>query len=198
MVAQYLRLILLVGLLASTGCVAPIIQSPAAPAPYPTAAQADVDFLTGMIHHHSQAIVMSELAEARGANQAIQTLAGRIIVSQRDEIALMELWLRDHGIEPPDVGSSEHAHSSPMMPGMATPAQIAALSDATGADFDRLFLTYMIRHHEGALEMVDHLYSIDGGGVDDTIYKFASDTFADQGSEIDRMERMLEAMPPQR
>jgi uncharacterized protein (DUF305 family) len=81
-----------------------------------------------------------------------------------------------------------------LMPGMLTEEQMTQLERARGAEFDRLFLTFMIQHHEGALTMVDQLFASHGGGVDDFIYKIASDTFADQGSEIDRMQRMLDAM----
>lgn len=166
------------------------------------ASPADVEFMTGMIHHHAQALVMAGWSESHGANDAIRVLSERIIVSQRDEIALIELWMTDHGIEPPEIapmvtiasGGAIHDHAM-LMPGMLTAEQMAELDAARGAEFDRLFLTYMIRHHEGALEMVDSLFAAHGGGVDDAIYKFASDTFADQGSEIDRMRRMLGAIP---
>lgn len=188
---------LLIGCSAAAPAAAP---TPALP-PVAPASEADVAFLSGMIHHHAQALVMAGWAESHGASEAIQILSGRITVSQQDEIALMQLWLRDHGIEPPEVapmvatptGGIVHDHGT-MMPGMLTQEQMAELDAARGREFDRLFLTYMIRHHEGAIEMVDALFATDGGGVDDSVYKFASDTFADQGSEIDRMQRMLDSM----
>lgn len=170
--------------------------------PVEAATDADVAFLTGMIHHHAQALVMAGWSPTHGASEQIQILSERIIVSQRDEIALIELWLRDHGIEPPELapmvatgsgGGMVHDHEM-LMPGMLTREEMARLDGARGEAFDRLFLEYMIKHHEGALTMVDTLFASHGGAVDDAVYKFASDTFADQGSEIDRMARMLEAM----
>ena len=195
-------LVLLAG--GGAGCAGATAAGATRPAPPPasSASPPDVEFLTGMIHHHAQALVMAGWAESHGANEAIQVLSERIIVSQRDEIALMELWLRDHGVEPPQpapliptgtAGGLIHDHDQ-LMPGMLTPEQMGRLDAARGEEFDRLFLTYMIQHHEGALEMVESLFATPGGGVDETVYKFASDTFADQGSEIDRMRRMLEAM----
>jgi uncharacterized protein (DUF305 family) len=150
-----------------------------------------------MIHHHSQALVMSELAAVHAVNPGIRTLSERIRVSQTDEIALMQLWLTDVGEDAPEpnprmTGHGHDHHGG--MPGMLTPEQLDQLERARGADFDRLFLTLMIQHHEGALDMVETLFAAHGGGVDDFIYKIASDTFADQGSEIDRMQRMLDAL----
>ncbi|MQA91590.1 MAG: DUF305 domain-containing protein [Gemmatimonas sp.] len=175
---------------------------PPAPPPIAPASEADIEFLTGMIHHHAQALVMAGWAASHGASESIQVLSERIIVSQRDEIGLIELWLGDRGVEPPALaemvptataGGMVHDHEA-LMPGMLTPEEMAGLDAARAVDFDRLFLTYMIQHHQGALDMVDTLFATDGGGVDDTTYKFASDTFADQGSEIDRMQRMLAAL----
>jgi uncharacterized protein (DUF305 family) len=171
----------------------------AAPAPR-RASPADVEFITGMIHHHAQAIVMAGFSPTHGANQQIQILSERITVSQRDEIRLMQQWLREVGEPAPEpdargmrmtMGGMEHMM---LMPGMLTEEQMAQLDAARGREFDRLFLTFMIQHHEGALQMVEKLFATYGGGVDDVIYKFASDTFADQGSEIDRMQKMLDAM----
>jgi uncharacterized protein (DUF305 family) len=153
-----------------------------------------------MIHHHAQALVMAGWSATHGASPSIRTLSGRIIVSQNDEIALMRQWLGEHGHPVPEpsatgmrmvMGGMEH---DMLMPGMLTEQQMAELDRARGADFDRLFLMYMIQHHEGALVMVEELFATHGGGVDDFIYKVASDTFADQGSEIDRMQRMLDAL----
>ena len=161
---------------------------------------ADIRFVTGMIGHHSQAIVMSRMAPTHGANPEVRRLAERIINAQQDEIRIMQLWLSDMGEPVPEpsptgmrmeMGGVEHEM---LMPGMLSEEQMARLESARGAEFDRLFLTFMIQHHEGALEMVESLFAAHGGGVDDTIYKMASDTFADQGSEIDRMQRILDAM----
>jgi uncharacterized protein (DUF305 family) len=166
----------------------------------PAANPADVEFMTGMIHHHSQALIMAELASANASSAQVRVLSERINVSQNDEIALMELWLNDHGEPVPDraairaslLPGAAHAHAhGEMMPGMVTPEQMAELAEARGESFDRLFLTLMIQHHEGAMEMVEALFAAEGGGADDFIYKVASDTFADQGSEIDRMQGML-------
>jgi uncharacterized protein (DUF305 family) len=179
------------------------------PTPTPTAAPsatarranpADVEFMTGMIHHHAQALVMAGWVESHGENTSLRVLAERISVSQTDEIKLIQQWLREQGEVAPEaspdgmrmqMGGVEHVM---LMPGMLNEEQMAELNAARGARFDRLFLAYMIYHHEGALKMVEALFASFGGGMDDTIYKFASDTFADQGSEIDRMSRMLEAM----
>ncbi|MDX1578460.1 MAG: DUF305 domain-containing protein [Gemmatimonadota bacterium] len=163
--------------------------------------QADVDFMTGMIAHHAQALVMSRLAPTHGASPRIQTLAARIINAQKDEIALMQAWLRDRGqpVPEPEIegitltleGVDEH-HMH--MPGMLTPRQMEELDAARGPEFDRLFLTYMIQHHEGAVTMVLDLFATDGAGQDETSFKLASDIQVDQRSEIARMERMLAAL----
>jgi uncharacterized protein (DUF305 family) len=180
-------------------------ESPAQPAgqagaPARRANPADVAFMTGMIHHHAQAIVMAGWSATHDASPSIRTLSERIIVSQRDEIRSMQQWLREMGEPAPEasaagqrmvMGGVEH---DMLMPGMLTPEQMQQLDSARGRAFDRLFLTFMIQHHEGALTMVDQLFAAHGGGADDFIYKIASDTFADQGSEIDRMQRMLDAM----
>ncbi|MGH7482436.1 MAG: DUF305 domain-containing protein, partial [Longimicrobiales bacterium] len=148
---------------------------------------ADVEFVTGMIHHHAQALIMAGMAPTHGASPALRILAERIINGQRDEIALMQTWLRDHGQSVPEPGHIHAMH----MPGMLTPEQMAELYSAHGPEWDRLFLTYMIQHHRGALTMVDDLFSIDGAGQGDRIFKLASDIGADQASEIDRMQSML-------
>jgi uncharacterized protein (DUF305 family) len=169
-------------------------------APAKRANPADVAFMSGMIHHHAQAIVMAKWSATHGASQSIQILSQRIIVSQTDEIKLMQQWLREHGEPAPEPSPTGQrmvmggvAHDM-LMPGMLTPEQMTQLDNARGADFDRLFLTFMIQHHEGALTMVDTLLGSHGGAADDFIYKVASDTFADQGSEIGRMQKMLDAM----
>lgn len=230
--------------------------------------EADVRFMSEMIHHHAQAIVMSRLAPTNGASSSIQTLAARIINAQNDEIATMQRWLEDRGQAAPETGIEEgtlavhgadhevaradadgqgdhQAHDDPgedpmaghaehmadhehmaghaehmkhdpmmhgddhaadstgvadsdhgphLMPGMLTPEQMQELERAQGAEFDRLFLTYMIQHHQGAVTMVDQLFAADGAAQDEATFKLASDVQVDQRTEIARMERMLAAM----
>jgi uncharacterized protein (DUF305 family) len=161
--------------------------------------QADVDFMTGMISHHAQALVMADMAPSHGASSKIQTLCARIINAQNDEIAKMQQWLRIRDETVPEVhidgttlmvhGGGDHAMS---MPGMLTQEQIDELDASRGADFDRLFLTYMIQHHKGAISMVDAMLAIDGSGQDEASFKLASDIYADQDTEIKRMQGMLE------
>jgi len=164
--------------------------------------QADIDFMSGMIHHHAQAIVMSKWAPTRGASAAVQRLTARIINAQTDEIHLMQTWLRDRNQEPPVVDSlgnvsmpgmahDMHAGHGAMMPGMLSAEQMAELSAARGPTFDRLFLTFMIQHHRGAVEMVRTLFSAHGAGQDEAIFKFAADVQVDQTTEINRMLTML-------
>lgn len=163
--------------------------------------EADVRFMAGMIGHHSQAIAMARLAPTHGASPAIQTLAGRVINAQQDEIALMQQWLRDRGQPVPEVhisGTTVTAHGAEHilhMPGMLTPEQMQQLDQARGPDFDRLFLTYMIQHHRGAVTMVNELFNTEGAGQEDVIFKLASDVHVDQTTEIARMELMLAALP---
>jgi len=156
--------------------------------------EADVRFITGMIGHHAQALVMASLAPARGASQPIRTLAARIINAQQDEIALMQRWLRDRG-QPVPEGHIEGDHAA-HMPGMLTREQMLELERAGGSEFDRLFLTFMIQHHRGAVSMVDSLFSTDGAAQDQVVFKLASDIRVEQVTEVDRMELMLRAMAP--
>ena len=171
----------------------------AAPAPGDTArwTKADADFMSGMIGHHAQAIAMSQLAPTHGASSTVQNLASRIINAQQDEIRTMQLWLRDRRQPVPEavpgpmrmtMNGMEHEM---LMPGMLTPEQMRELDAARGRDFDRLFLTYMIQHHRGAVSMVQQLFSSWGAGQDETVFKFASDVNVDQTTEIARMQRML-------
>jgi uncharacterized protein (DUF305 family) len=159
--------------------------------------QADVDFMSGMIGHHSQAIAMAKWAPTRAASQSIRTLTARIINAQQDEITLMGQWLRQHGQKVPEatpmgikmnMGGMEHVMS---MPGMLTEAQMKELEASTGKKFDELFLTFMIQHHKGALAMVKDLFGTPGAGQDETTFKLATDINADQETEIDRMQKML-------
>lgn len=155
--------------------------------------RADVDFVTHMIHHHAQALVMARMAPTHGAGSQIRVLSGRIINAQNDEIALMQRWLRDRGQPVPDPAHMDHgAHGMHMdMPGMLTPEQMQRLDQARGTEFDRLFLEFMIQHHEGAIAMVQELFSRHGAAQGDAIFKMASDMNVDQETEIDRMRLML-------
>lgn len=161
---------------------------------------ADVRFMSGMIDHHAQAILMAGWAPSHGASASVRALCERIVVGQRDEIGLMQRWLRERGLPVPD-GDGSHAHAMPgmdhptaLMPGMLTPTQLAQLDAARGPEFDRLFLTFMIQHHQGAITMVNELFSANGATLDDLIFKYASDVNVDQTTEINRMGRMLAAM----
>lgn len=165
-------------------------QTPAPPGPGKPSA-ADSAFMTGMIGHHAQAIVMANLAPSRVANGQVRILADRIIVSQRDEILAMETWLRQHGLPVPD---SIHRHHEAAMPGMLSSAQMKELEQANGPEFDRLFVTLMMQHHNGALVMVDQLLQ-SPGAHDSFVYRFAADVHADQSAEIERMARLLVTLP---
>jgi len=159
---------------------------------------ADVSFMKGMIGHHTQALTMVALAPTHGARADVRVLAERIGVSQRDEIALMSRWLADRNETVPDTAAHhDHAGMSmpgmAMMPGMLSPAQMTQLARATGPEFDRLFLTFMIRHHQGAIEMVSQLLAVPGAAGNVDIYRFAADVNVDQTTEINRMRVMLEA-----
>ncbi len=159
--------------------------------------EADVKFLQGMIAHHAQAVTMSAFAPGNNAGGDIRVLAERIAVAQADEIVFMQRWLRGRKQSVPDPSNPHAMHDAEMhdqlMPGMLSPEQMIELSQATGPTFDRLYLRYMIQHHEGALVMLDKLFGSNGAGQDDDIFKFASDVSADQSTEIARMKRMLEA-----
>lgn len=153
--------------------------------------EADVRFMHGMIAHHSQALAMTSLVPARSQRLDIQTLAERIEVSQRDEIKLMQNWLTSRG-EKLFAADASGAHA--LMPGMLTTADLALLSGASGADFDRLFLQFMIRHHEGALQMVTNLLGTAGAAQESEIFRFAADVDANQRAEIARMRDFLDGM----
>ena len=156
--------------------------------------QPDVDFMSGMISHHAQAVAMARWAPTHGASPSVRTLCDRIINAQTDEIALMQRWLGDHHQPVPAAdprGMAMAGMAQPMlMPGMLTPAQMAQLDSARGPRFDELFLRFMIQHHSGAVSMVNHLFA-QGAGEEETVFKFASDVYADQTTEIARMQRML-------
>ena len=154
---------------------------------------ADVRFMQGMIGHHAQALEMTALVPARSSREAMQMLALRIKLSQEDEIKMIEDWLEVRGDEVPGV-HAHHGSDGTLMPGMLTAKEMNDLREATGVVFDRLFLEYMIKHHEGALIMVDELLSTAGAGQATVIAAFASDVVADQRAEMDRMTAMLIAM----
>lgn len=161
-----------------------------------TVHEADARFMTGMIHHHAQALVMSALAPQNGASESIRTLTSRIINAQTDEIAVMQRWLRDRDRRVPEVDASGQMMGGHMhMVGMLTPNQLDELAAARGQEYDRLFLKYMIQHHNGAVDMVDVLFATDGAAQDDFVFKIASDIQVDQRTEVARMQRMLDAMP---
>lgn len=156
---------------------------------------ADVRFMQGMIPHHAQAVVMTSLVPERTTREDVLALARRIELSQADEMALMRRWLTQRGEEVPADDAHHHAalgHGA-LMPGMLTQEELARLEAARGAEFDRLFLQAMIRHHEGALVMVDQLFASAGGGQEGEIYQFASHVGSDQRVEIARMHAMLAA-----
>jgi uncharacterized protein (DUF305 family) len=161
---------------------------------------ADIHFMSSMIGHHAQAIVMSRWAPTHGASASLQRLADRIINAQQDEIVTMQRWLRDRRQSVPDattmgmkmvMNGMEHVM---LMPGMLSETQMNQLDAARGPEFDRLFLAYMIQHHRGAVSMVKDLFDTYGAGQDETVFKFASDVNVDQTTEIARMEKMLAAL----
>jgi uncharacterized protein (DUF305 family) len=153
-----------------------------------------------MIGHHAQAIVMSRWAPTHGASASVQTLAARIINSQQDEIATMQGWLRDRLQPVPEARATgmkmmmDGVEHEMLMPGMLTETQIKQLDQARGPEFDRLFLTFMIQHHGGAVSMVKDLFDTYGAGQDEVVFKFASDVNVDQSTEIARMQKMLAAL----
>jgi uncharacterized protein (DUF305 family) len=151
---------------------------------------ADVRFLQGMIPHHAQALEMTALVRLHATTDAVRQMGLRMEISQRDEIGLMESWLREHG-QPVQPSGMHAMHGGHTMPGMLTPEQLATLSNARGVDFDRLFLQYMIQHHEGAITMVRELFASSGAAQESTIFKFAEDVDADQTMEIERMQGIL-------
>lgn len=182
------------------GQTPPAQDSRAATSRRPEHTEADVRFMQGMIAHHAQALVMAELVPSRTTRQELHDLAERIHVSQQDEIEWIKQWLRDRGEAVPDSASMNHAHhgaaADTAMPGMLTPAEMDQLRNARGAAFDRLFLTFMIKHHEGALTMVRQLFGTPGAGQESYIFEFATDVDADQLMEIERMRAILRTIPP--
>ena len=181
---------------------------PSTQATLPPLSQADVEFMQGMIMHHAQAIEMTALIDSHTENKELHSLGARISRSQSDEIKFMQRWLAVRG-EPgsmppqkmsgPDQQMGEHMDHTNMshegthlMPGMLTPGQMEALRKARGAEFDHLFLTGMIQHHNGALTMVKDLFDTAGAGQDAELFNFATDVDTGQRAEIRIMQEMLE------
>ncbi|MDQ6717899.1 MAG: DUF305 domain-containing protein [Gemmatimonadota bacterium] len=174
---------------------------------------ADVSFVQGMMHHHAQAIVMSRMAPSHTTRADLRTTARKIVVSQRDEIALMRRWLEKHGqtvpaidTAPPDtarmmpgmqMSDGDHAAHHMMMPGMLTAEMMGGLARAHGAKFDSLYLSDIIAHHRGALAMVAKLFATPGASDDSEIFQLASEIDADQSAEIARMQSM-QLHPPKK
>ena len=156
--------------------------------------EADVRFMHHMLLHHAQALVMTAMVPARSARADVRLVAERIAISQRDETALMERWLRARGESVPTAPASEHAHhgaAMASMPGMIAPAELRQLETATGSAFDTLFVRFMIRHHEGAITMVKDYLATPGAAQEPAIFRFASDVDADQRAEIRRLRGLL-------
>jgi uncharacterized protein (DUF305 family) len=195
-----------------TDPAAPVIVQPGAPgqpsktlpsstkATLPPLSQADIEFMQGMIMHHSQAVEMTALIPSHTDNKDLRSLGARISSSQSDEIKFMQRWLAVRG-QPismampgmPDMDKSGHAMT--LMPGMLSPEQMEALRQAHGAEFDHLFLTGMIQHHNGALIMVKDLFDTAGAGQDADIFNFATDADNTQRAEIKIMQSMLDKKP---
>jgi uncharacterized protein (DUF305 family) len=175
----------------STGSPPAATPAPARP-PMQPYTEVDVEFLTGMIPHHTQAIMISGWAPSHEANPQVRTLTERIVVGQSDDLVLMKQWLGDRGKPIPATGGHDHTMH---MPGMLTAEQLAQLDAARGRVFDSLFLTFMIQHHQGALQMVNKLFGSSGAANDDFVYKMASEIHAEQETEIERMKLMLASLP---
>jgi uncharacterized protein (DUF305 family) len=184
------------------GQPAKILSTAAANFALPPPAKADIEFMQAMIVHHSQAVEMVDLLRTRGSSKALQTLGQRITISQADEVESMKQWLRERQ-QPIEMGSMMHHHTPGMdmskmasgdvavMPGMLSPNQMKALAKASGRTFDYLFLTGMIQHHTGALDMVADLFAIPGAGQDNYLFDFATDIENTQSAEIKIMQTML-------
>jgi uncharacterized protein (DUF305 family) len=184
--------ILAAGAPLATAVGAQVPARPASAAPAHTAA--DVRFMQQMIQHHAQAVTMAAMVPARTARVDLRSLAERIDVTQEDEIRYMAEWLRERGAEVPDPAHAHHAaHDG--MPGMLSAEALEALERSSGAEFERLFLSSMIRHHEGAIVMVVQLFGSPGAAQEPTIFQFATDVDADQRAEIARMRALLAALP---
>jgi uncharacterized protein (DUF305 family) len=158
---------------------------------------ADVRFMQGMIAHHAQAVEMVALIPARTSREEMLLLGRRIDVSQADEIKMMQRWLEVRSQEVPSE-HAHHVHGAALMPGMLTPEEMERLAAAKGGEFERLFLEGMIKHHVGALKMVEELFATPAAGQEVEIFSFASDVDADQRMEIERMGAMLNTVLKER
>lgn len=179
----------------------PVVVQPGAPgqptrklssstrAKLPPRSEKDIEFMQGMIMHHAQAVEMTALIDSRTSNKELRLLGARISQSQSDEMNFMSRWLEARG-EPTSMDMTTHDHHM-LMPGMLSTKQMTALKRATGADFDRLFLSGMIQHHEGALIMVKDLFDTAGAGQDAEVFNFATDVDSGQRAEIRIMQTML-------
>ena len=166
----------------------------------PPRSSADVEFMQGMIMHHQQAVEMTALIPSHTENKNLRSLGARISSSQSDEIKFMQRWLAARGESismampgMPDMDKSGHPMA--LMPGMLTPEQMDALRKSKGPEFDHLFLTGMIQHHNGALIMVKDLFDTAGAGQDADLFNFATDADNTQRAEIKIMQAMLENKP---
>ncbi len=177
------------------------VLPPSTRAVLPPRSAKDVEFMQGMIMHHAQAVEMTAWIAARTQNKDIELIGARISQSQADEIKFMKRWLEIRGepVTVPMVGTSDaHSHGNHgaghemMMPGMLTPREMEALRNARGTEFDRLFLTGMIQHHEGALVMVKDLFDTAGAGQDAELFNFATDVDSGQRAEIRSMQTLLD------
>jgi uncharacterized protein (DUF305 family) len=194
-----------------TDSATPVVVQPGAPgkpskrlpastkATLPPRSQADVDFMQGMIMHHSQAVEMTALIASHTENKDLRLLGARISRSQSDEIKFMQRWLAARGESvsmAAGMPGMEMSHEpAALMPGMLTPEQMETLRKAKGAEFDRLFLAGMIQHHNGALTMVKDLFDTAGAGQDADVFNFATDADNSQRAEIKIMQGMLEKKP---
>ncbi|HXT62063.1 MAG TPA: DUF305 domain-containing protein [Pyrinomonadaceae bacterium] len=190
---------------------APVVVQPGAPGQptktlpaetrptLPTATAADINFMQGMIMHHAQAVEMTALINSHTQNKQLHTLGARINKSQSDEISFMKRWLMARG--QPTTHAMHHmpgmdmSSDSMLMPGMLSAKQMEALRKAKGEQFDRLFLTGMIQHHEGALTMVKDLFDTAGAGQDAELFNFVTDVDSGQRAEIRIMQTMLGEKP---
>jgi uncharacterized protein (DUF305 family) len=199
---------------------APVVVQPGAPGKpsktlppstrgaLPARSQADVQFMQGMIMHHAQAVEMTALISSHTENKQLRSLGARISSSQSDEIKFMRRWLAARGesvsmttaeMSGPEMSGVDMSHQSrALMPGMLTSEQMDALRKAKGAEFDQLFLTGMIQHHNGALTMVKDLFDTAGAGQDAELFNFATDADNSQRAEIKIMQTMLEKNPCER
>lgn len=170
-------------------CAPRVVEKDRAPATATAHTAADVRFMQQMILHHAQAVTLAALVPSRSTRADLHSLAVRIDVSQEDEMRYMTGWLRDRGEEVPDPVHAQHdGHAG--MPGMLSARELDQLRGLGGPAFDRLFLTFMVRHHEGALVMVESLFNTPGAGQEPEIFGFASDVDADQRAEIARMRAL--------